>query len=321
MKNVLWMALLASVLSKGALAAEFPTHPVTLVVPLAAGSTADILARAMQPGLSKALGQTVVVENRPGAGGQLAMSYVAKQAADGYTIVMGSNGTWAINLGLYEKLPYRPVEDFAPVAYLAGGSNILIVKPSSPYTSVAALIAAMKAAPGKLTYSSGGNGTTHHLSSELLKSLTDTQAMHIPYGGAPQGVSAVMAGETDFGFYNTPSVSSLVKERKLRALAATGTIRTPMLPEVPTMMEAGVDGYVMSVDFGLLAPAGTPEDVILKLNQAANAAMAQPKLQETLKNYGFEVFEQGTPGDMAKRVKADIDKWVPIVRQAKAKVD
>src|SRR5690606_566339 len=235
MKKMLAAALLGNMLSVApGLAAEFPSRPLTVVVPLAAGSTADILARAIQPALGAELGQTVVVENRPGAGGQIGMSYVAKQEPDGHTLVLGSNGTWAINVGLYKNLSYQPLRDFAPVSYLAGGSNVLIVKSDSPYRSVGDLLNAMK--DGKLTYSSGGNGTTHHLSAELLKALTGLPAAHIPYRGAPQGVTAVMAGETDFGFFNTPSVASLAKEGKLQALASTGMQRSPLLPETPTMI-------------------------------------------------------------------------------------
>ncbi|NGT18138.1 Bug family tripartite tricarboxylate transporter substrate binding protein [Achromobacter insolitus] len=299
-------------------AAPFPDRPITLVVPLAAGSTADILARSIQPGLSQQLGQTVVVENKPGGGGQIAMSYVAKAPPDGYTLVLGSNNTWAINLGLFSKLSYDPTKDFVPVAYLAGGSNVLVVPSDSPYRSVRELVAALKAQPGKLMYSSGGNGTTHHLSAELLLSITGTQALHIPYRGAPQGVAAVMAHEVAFAFYNTPSVSGLVKEGKLRALAVTGEARSPLLP---TMMEEGVPGYVITVDLGLMAPAGTPSDVVAKLNAAARNVMDGAEQRQRLQALGYEIFHDGPPSGLAAFIKADIAKWVPLVQRSGAKVD
>lgn len=302
-------------------AAPFPDHPIVLVVPLAAGSTADILARALQPGLGQQLGQTVVVENKPGGGGQIAMNYVAKAAPDGYSLVLGSNNTWAINLGLFSKLSYDPVKDFVPVAYLAGSSNVLVVPPNSPYRSVRELVAALKAQPGKLMYSSGGNGTTHHLSAELLLALTGTQASHIPYRGAPQGVAAVMAHEVAFAFYNTPSVSGLVKEGKLRALAVTGEARSPLLPEVPTMIEEGVPGYVITVDLGLMAPAGTPAAVVDKLNVAARKVMESAEQRQRLQALGYEIFHDGPPSGLATFIQGDIAKWLPLVRRSGAKVD
>ncbi|WP_454692709.1 Bug family tripartite tricarboxylate transporter substrate binding protein [Achromobacter aloeverae] len=299
----------------------FPSHPITLEVPLAAGSTADILARAIQPELSRLLGQSVVVENKAGGSGLIAMQYVQRSAPDGYTLVMGSNTTWAINKGLFKSLPYDPQKDFKPVAYLAGGSNVLIVKPDGKYDTLASLVAALKAQPNRLTFSSGGNGTTHHLSAEYLKALTGTHAMHVPYRGAPQGVTAVMAGEVDFGFYNTPSVSGLVKEGRLKALATTGEARSPLLPDVPTMIQAGVPGYVISVDFGLLAPAGTPDGVIARLNQAARAVMKDPALRQKLQAQGYEVFQDDTPAQFGEFIQADIDKWVPLVKKSGAAID
>ncbi|MCY1536660.1 hypothetical protein D9M68_721240 [compost metagenome] len=246
---------------------------------------------------------------------------MAKAAPDGYTLVLGSNNTWAINLGLFSKLSYNPTKDFVPVAYLAGGSNVLVVPSDSPYRSVRELVAALKAQPGKLMYSSGGNGTTHHLSAELLLSITGTQAAHIPYRGAPQGVAAVMAHEVAFAFYNTPSVSGLVKEGKLRALAVTGEARSPLLPDVPTMMQEGVNGYVITVDLGLMAPAGTPPDVVAKLNAAARKAMDSGEQRQRLQALGYEIFHDGPPSGLAAFIQADIAKWVPLVERSGAKVD
>lgn len=322
MKRILGVCL--AVLAGGVFSAHaqtYPSRPITLVIPLAAGSTADILARAIQPGLSEQLGQTVIVDNKAGGSGLIAMQYVANSNPDGYTLVMGSNNTWAINKGLFKSLPYDPQKDFKPVAYLAGASNVLIVKPDSPYDSVKALVAAMKAQPEKLTFSSGGNGTTHHLSSEYLKALADTKATHIPYRGAPQGVTAVMAGETNFGFYNTPSVSGLVNDGKLKALATTGEARSSLLPNVPTMAEAGVSGYVISVDLGILAPAGTPDADVERLNQAVRTVMNEPAFQRKLQGLGYEVFRDDSPAQFGQFIQTDIDKWVPLVVQSGARID
>lgn len=322
MKKVLGVCLAAlACFSLSARADTFPSYPITIVVPLAAGSTADILARAIQPGLAKQLGANVVVEDKPGGGGLIAMGYVQHSVPNGYTLALGSNATWAIDKGLFKSLPYDPQKDFVAVAYLAGGSNVLIVRPNGKYGSVKSLVQAMRDHPNQLTFSSGGIGTTHQLSGEYLKALTHTQAMHVPYNGAPQGVNAVMAGQVDFGFYNTPSVVGLVKSGKLKALATTGEVRSPLLPDVPTMIESGVPGYVISVDFGLLAPKGTPPAVVERLNQAVRAVMKNPDVLQKLRVQGYEVFHDDTPAQFASFIQADIDKWVPLVKRSGAHID
>lgn len=315
-------ALCGLALSTAALAEDdYPTRPITLVVPLAAGSTADILARMVQPLLAQALGQTIVIDNRAGAGGTMAMQAVARAPADGYTLVVGSSGTWGINPTLYPKPGYDALKDFAPVAFLAGTSNVLVVPGNSSINSVADLVAALKRNPGKLSFASGGNGTTHHLSGELLKSMTGTFAMHIPYRGAPQGVTAVMTGEADFGLFNTPSVVGFVNDKRLKALGFTGSERSPLLPQVPTLQEAGIAHYQISLDFALLAPAATPPRVIKRLNDELQKIMRQPALRDKLAQQGFDAFRSMTPQALGKQMQQDYDKWGALVRRAKATVD
>ncbi len=314
-------AAVALGLAAAATAQGFPDRPIQVIVPLAAGSTADILIRTIGPELQKALGQPVVVENRPGAGGAIAMKAVMAAAPNGYTLALGSTSTWGINVPLYAKLGYDPLKDFVPVAFLAGGSNVLIVKGDSPYQSVADLVAKMKAAPGSLTFSSGGSGTTHHLSSELLKYNTRTFATHIPYRGAPQGTFAVASGEVDFAFYNTPSVLSLVKAGKLKALAVTSAERSPLLPNVPTMQEAGIPNYHVSVDFGFMAPAGTPPDIITRLNAEARKVLKDPAIRQKLADAGFDNFQDLGAEQFGRFITGDIAKWTPLVKASGATAD
>lgn len=319
--SLLTRAVGAFILTAGCAMAAYPDKPVVLYVPLAAGSTADILARTLQPELSKALGATVVVENRPGAGGSVAMQSAAKAAPDGYTLVLGATPTWAINLTLYKNVGYDPLKNFVPVAFLAGGSNVMVVNGKSPYRNVLDVVAKMKEKPGAMAFSSGGNGTSHHLSSVLLNSATQTQARHIPYRGAPQGVTAVIAGEVDFGFYNTPSVLPLIKSGQLKALAVTSVARSPLLPEVPTMQEAGVPGYEVSIDFGLMAPAGTPAAIVEKLNAAARKVVEMPEVKKTLEQQGYDSYHDYTPAQFTQFIQRDQEKWTPLVRQSGASVD
>jgi tripartite-type tricarboxylate transporter receptor subunit TctC len=304
-----------------AAAQNYPKKPVQLIVPLAAGSTADILARTIQPQLASALGQPVIIENRPGAGGTIAMDFVAHAAPDGYTLVMGTSATWGINPALYKQVKQNPLQDFVPVAYLAASSNVVVVAASSSMNSLSDLVNAMKDKPGKLAYSSGGSGTTHHLSGALLNSSTATEALHVPYKGAPQGVTAVLAGEVDFGIYNTPSVVSLINAGKLKALAYTGATRSPLLPTVPIAKEGRVPNYVVSLDFGILAPAGTPESVVSRLHNELQKIMESPALRSNLTAQGFDSFRSESRTEFSKSIKLDMDKWGALVSTSRAAVD
>jgi len=308
-------------LASAAEAQDYPTRPITLICPLAAGSTTDILARVLADGLTRALGQNVIVDDRPGAGGTVAMRQVAKAAPDGYTLVMGTNAALAINVGLYQELGYDPVKDFAPILNIATSSNVLIVPKDSPVNSLKELIAYAREKGDRATYSSGGNGTTHHLSGALLAKMAGLNTTHVAYRGAPQGINAVTTGEVTFGFFNTPNLVSLVRDGAVKGLAVTSAQRSPLLPNLPTMSEAGLEGYETTVSFGLVAPAGTPPAVIARLHDAAATVLGDKELKAKLTALGFDMLPPGTPGDYAIQIKADIAKWVPIVKASGATIN
>jgi len=306
-------------LAAGIAAAQgYPTKPIRLLVPLAAGSTADIVSRFAGQELSKALGQPVVVENKPGAGGTIAMAELARAAPDGYTIAFASQGTLVFNQAIYAKPGYDSVKDFAPVAFVGGVSNVMIVPPASTATRPTEIVAAAKAKPGELTFSSGGAGTSHHLSGVLFGQLTGTQLVHVPYKGAPQGVQAVMAGEVAMGFFNTPTVIAQIKGGSVKPLGVTSLQRSPLLPNVPTLDEQGIKGYEVNTWFGFVAPAGTPADVVAKLNTEFNRIFASAEAKEKLGPQGFDLAPPMAPAAFGKIVADDLTKWVPIVKAAGA---
>ena len=306
-------------LAAGVAAAQgYPTKPIRLLVPLAAGSTADIVSRFAGQELSKALGQPVVVENKPGAGGTIAMAELARAAPDGYTIAFASQGTLVFNQAIYAKPGYDSVKDFAPVAFVGGVSNVMIVPPASTATKPTDVVAAAKAKPGELTFSSGGAGTSHHLSGVLFGQLTGTQLVHVPYKGAPQGVQAVMAGEVAMGFFNTPTVIAQIKAGSVKPLGVTSLARSPLLPNVPTLDEQGIKGYEVNTWFGFVAPAGTPADVVAKLNTEFNRIFASAEAKEKLGPQGFDLAPPMAPAAFGKIVADDLAKWVPIVKAAGA---
>jgi tripartite-type tricarboxylate transporter receptor subunit TctC len=299
----------------------WPSRPIKLLVPLAAGSTADIVSRTIGTELSKSLGQPVVVENKPGAGGTIAMAEVARSAPDGYTLSFASQGTLVFNVALYSKPGYDPVKDFAPVALVGGVSNVMIVPPNDPAKTAADVIARAKAQPGALNFSSGGSGTSHHLSGVLFGRLTGTDLVHVPYKGAPQGILAVMSGEVQVGFFNTPTVLSQIREGKLKALAVTSLARSPLLPGVPTLDESGVRGYEVNTWFGFVAPAGTPPDIVTRLNREIGRIIALPEIRERLAGQGFDLAPNAPPEAFSKLLADDLGKWVPVVKASGAKVD
>jgi tripartite-type tricarboxylate transporter receptor subunit TctC len=298
----------------------YPNKPIRLLVPLAAGSTADILSRTIGAELAKVLGQSVVVENKPGAGGTIGMAELARAPADGYTIEFASQGTLVFNQALYAKPGYDSLKDFAPIILVGGVSNVMIVPPNSPSNSVADVVAAAKAKPGAMTFSSGGSGTSHHLSGVLFGQLTGNNLLHVPYKGAPQGILAVMAGEVDMGFYNTPTVINQIKEGKLKGLAVTSLAPSPLLPQLPTM-DATVKAYEVNTWFGFVAPVGTPADIINRLNSEIGKIMVQPATREKLAAQGFELAPVAPPAAMTKLIQDDMVKWPPIIKAAGAKVD
>jgi tripartite-type tricarboxylate transporter receptor subunit TctC len=298
----------------------YPSKPIRLVVPFPAGGTTDILARAVAQRLTDDWGQPVVVDNRPGAGGNIGTELVAKAAPDGYTLEMGTVGTHAINASIYSKLPYDPVRDFAPVILVAGVPNVLVVNPAVPATSVQELIAYAKANPGKLNFASPGNGTSGHLCGELFKAMAGVQMTHVPYKGSAPALQDLIGGQVQLMFDNLPSALPQIKAGKLRALAVTSTARAPALPDAPTVAEAGVPGYAAASWFGIFAPAGTPPTVIAKLNIAIGTWLASPDAKEKMLALGADP-GSGSPEDFARHVVAESAKWAMVVRDSGAKVD
>jgi tripartite-type tricarboxylate transporter receptor subunit TctC len=310
-----------SLIASGALAQTYPSRPITLVVPLVAGSTTDIVARTVGAELAKNLGKPVIVENRPGAGGTIGMQHVARAAPDGYTIAIVSNNTLAINIGLYAKPGYDPIKDFSPITAIGEVSNVMIVHPSNPARTAQDVIAQAKAKPGVLTFSSGGSGTSHHLSGVLFASMAGIKTVHVPYKGAPQGITAVMTNEVSMGFFNTPTVISQIRGGRLKAIAVTSKARSPYFPDVPTLDESGLKGYEVTVWFGLGGPAGLPAPVRDRLYGEMVKIMNDPVVRATLSNEGIEPMPQMTPPEFGALIQAELAKWVPIVQSSGARVD
>ncbi|HET9045365.1 MAG TPA: tripartite tricarboxylate transporter substrate binding protein [Casimicrobiaceae bacterium] len=298
----------------------YPTKPVRIVVPFPAGGTTDILARAAAQKLSETWGQQAIVDNRPGAGGNIGAELVAKSAPDGYTLLMGTVGTHAINASLYPKMPYDHVKDFVPVILVAGVPNVLVVNPELPVRSVQELMAYAKANPGKLNFASSGSGTSIHLSGELFKVMTGAQMTHVPYKGSAPALTDLIGGQVQLMFDNLPSSLAFIKAGKLRALAVTSAQRSPALPDVPTVAESGVPGFEASSWFGLLAPAGTPPTIVAKINTDTQKWLASPDAKEKLAAQGANV-AGGSPDDFAKHIQSETAKWARVVKESGAKVE
>ena len=313
------MMLAASLAAHAAGAADtYPSRQIRLLVPLAAGSTADIVSRFAGDQLGKALGQSVVVENKPGAGGTIAMAELARAAPDGYTIAFASQGTLVFNQAIYANPGYDSAKDFAPVGFVGGVSNVMIVPPASAATRPADVIAEAKAKPGQLTFASGGSGTSHHLSGVLFGRITGTDLVHVPYKGAPQGVLAVMTGEVSMGFFNTPTVIGQIKDGKVKALGVTSLARSPLLPNVPTLDEQGVKGYEVNTWFGFVAPAKTPPEIVGRLNAELNRIFASAEAKDKLGPQGFDLAPPMAPAAFQKIIVDDLATWVPIVKASGA---
>ena len=302
-----------------------PSKPVRIVVPFAAGGTTDILARALAPELSRVFGQPFIIENKPGAGGNVGADNVAKSAPDGYSLLMGTVGTHAINPALYPKMPYDHVKDFAPVTLVAGVPNVLVMNPAKAEAygikSVPDLIRYAKANPGKLNMASSGNGTSIHLSGELFKTMTGTFMLHFPYRGSGPALLDLIGGNMDLMFDNLPSAMPQIKAGKLKALAVTSAERSAAVPELPTIAEAGpVKGFEASSWFGLLAPAGTPADIVSRIQQETAKALGAPALKERLLSQGA-IPSGMSPADFTKLITAETKKWAEVVKASGAKVD
>ena len=303
----------------------WPNRPVKIVVPFPAGGTTDILARAIAPELSKAFGQQFIVDNRAGAGGNVGADIVAKSPADGYTLLMGTVGTHGINRALYTKMSYDPIKDFAPVTLVAGVPNVMVMQTEKARTmginSVADFIRHAKANPGRLNMASSGNGTSIHLAGELFKSMTGTFMVHFPYRGSGPAMLDLVGGTMDVMFDNLPSSMPQIKAGKLKALAVTSRQRSAALPDVPTVEEAaGLKGFDATSWFGLLAPAGTPPDIVNRIQQEVAKALNTPAIKEKLLSQGA-IPSGNTPAEFARHIDAEHKKWAPVVKTSGAKVD
>jgi tripartite-type tricarboxylate transporter receptor subunit TctC len=298
----------------------FPSKPMRMVVPFTPAGAVDIATRATAHEMTRILGQTVAVENKPGAGGNLGVLDVARSAPDGYSMVMSTSGIQAINPALYAKMPLDPNKDLIPVAPMVSLSNVLVVHPSFPARSVKEVIALAKKDPGKWTYASSGNGTSIHMSGAMFTQFTGTDIVHIPYKGSAPAITDLLAGQTNMMFDNIPSSLPHIKSGKLIALATTGAKRDPALPDLPTIAEAGVKGYESGVWFGIMVPAGTPREVVMKLNAAAVQAAKAPEFIKRMTDLGYSIIP-GTPEDMGKMLDAELKRWAPIVKASGAKVD
>ncbi|HXU41479.1 MAG TPA: tripartite tricarboxylate transporter substrate binding protein [Burkholderiales bacterium] len=298
----------------------FPSKPMRIVVPFTPAGAVDIATRATANEMTKVLGQTVAVENKPGAGGNLGILDVARSAPDGYSMVMSTSAIQAVNPALYAKMPLDPNKELAPVAPLVSLSNVLVVHPSVPARSVKEIIALAKKDPGKWTYASSGNGTSIHMSGAMFTQFTGTDILHIPYKGSAPAITDLLAGQTNMMFDNIPSALPHIKSGRLIALATSGAKRDPALPNVPTIAEAGVPNYESGVWFGIMVPAGTPHDIIMKLNAAAVQATKSPEFIKRMTDLGYSIIP-GSPEDMARMLKAEVARWTPIVKASGAKVD
>jgi len=306
--------------ASAALPQNYPSRPIRMIVPFPAGGTADLLARQIGQTMSEALRQQVIIENRTGAGGNIGADLAARSKPDGYTLLMGTVSTHPINPNLYPNMPYDPVKDFAPVTMVARMPNLLVVHPSVPANNVAELIALAKARPGALAFASAGNGTTQHLAGELFKKMTGVDMIHVPYKGNAPAVTDLVGGQVQVMFDNIPVSLQQVRAGKLRALAVTGPARSPVLPELPSLAEAGLPGYSITSWFGLYAPSGTSPQIIERLNREANKALATAQIRRRLTDQGIEP-AGGTPGQFADFMRAELVKWGKIVRESGARVD
>jgi tripartite-type tricarboxylate transporter receptor subunit TctC len=315
-------AVVAPTYALGAEAAkDYPSKPITLVVPYAAGGSSDTRARQVAQKISGYLGQTVIVDNKPGANGTIGTDFIARSAPDGYVIGVGNLAPLAVNKYLYAKLPFDPA-DLTPVALLEKGPLVLVVNAKSPYNSVADLVAAGKAKPGKLTFASAGNGGSFHLAGEMFEDTTAINLIHVPYRGGAPATNDMLAGVVDLMFDMLPSAAPHLKgtNPRMRALAIASARRNPLLPEVPTFAELGIKNMEISNWFGIVAPKGTPPAIVAKLNAAINRALAEPSLKDTIISQGNEV-GGGTPQEFGAFIAAESARWGKLIKEKNIKAE
>jgi tripartite-type tricarboxylate transporter receptor subunit TctC len=314
------LAFAATLMSGSAWAQAWPAKPIRIVVPFPPGGGTDIIARETSERVSKATGWTFVIDNKPGAGGNLGVDSVAKSPADGYTLVLGQTSNLAINPSLYAKLPYDPQKDLVPVVLIAQAPLVLVTGVGSKYKTLADVTAAAKAKPGQLNFASPGNGTVAHLTSELFQKAAGIKTQHVPYKGAAQALTDVVGGTVELYMSSVPTLLGQIKQGKLRALAVTSAARVDDLPNVPTINESGYKGFDAVTWFGLLAPAGTPKDVVAKVNTEFNKALKAAELRKRLGDEGADA-AGGTPDEFALLIKTEIPRWGKVVKDSGARID
>ena len=316
-----FVVLLFSVASCAALAQPYPSRPVRVLIPFTPGSAADIIARAMEPALRQRLGQPLVIDNRGGAGGNIAAELTAKANPDGHTVMMATIGTHAINHSLYSKLNFHPQRDFTPVGLVAESPNALVINPKVQANSIQDLIALAKSKPGQLNYGSSGSGTTVHLSAELFSVMTGIRMIHVPHKGAAEALSSLLGGQTDLMFASLSSSIPLIKAGRLRAFAVTGAQRSPSIPELPTVAEAAnLPGYAASAWFGIVGPARMPGGAVATLNKAALSALEDAEVRKRLFNAGVEI-RVSSPQEFARYIETEMQKWAKVVKVSGARAD
>jgi tripartite-type tricarboxylate transporter receptor subunit TctC len=320
---VFWLTLagaFAAVVLPALAQDKWPSKPITYVVPFPTGGTTDILARLIAQRLGAALGTTVVVDNKPGAGGNIGSEIAARAAPDGYTILGGTISSHAINVSLYSKLGYDPVKSFAPITLIGSNPNVLVVPASSPFKSLADIIAEAKAKPGSIAFASAGNGTSQHLSGELLKSLAKIDLVHVPYKGSAPAIQDVIGGQVPMMFDTSVVAGPHIQSGKLRALAVTSGKRAPAFPNVPTVAEAGLPGYELVSWQALFAPAGTPQPILDRLYAEIVGILKSAEMQERLASLGMEPSGM-TPAELSTFQRAEIEKWARVIKAAGVKID
>lgn len=318
-KKLLMTLALSLGLAANAAADAYPSRAIKVIVPFPAGQASDTIARLVGEQLGRALGQAVVVENRPGAGGNIGSEAGARSAPDGYTLTMAT-AALPISKNVYKKLPFDPARDFEPVSLMTVTPLVLIARPSLPASDVASLVELARKQPGKLTFASSGQGTSHHLSGELLKAVAGVDILHVPYKGSAPAHVDLMGGSVDIMFDNILPVSPHVKSGKLKALAVTTKSRAPSMPDVPTMAESGYPNFEAVAWFGLLAPAGTPAPIVERLSAEVNRILKSPEINARLTGMGANVMGT-TPQEFSAFMKAEIEKWAPVVKRANIVLD
>lgn len=314
-EKVIAGALATTLMVVGPALAAYPDKPVRIIVPFVPGGSSDITARTIAPGMEKVLGQTVIVENKPGANGAIAAQALKNAKPDGYTLMVGSIGTFAINEGLYKNLSYNPSEDFDYVSQLVRNPNVLVVSSKIPVKTVAELIEYAGKHPGQLSYASSGTGSSDHLSAAMFRQRSNTTGIDVPYKGGGAAIADLLGAQVDVSFQNLGAVLTHVQSGKLKALAITGEQRSPELPDTPTMAESGIKNMVVYSWQGVAAPKGTPKEVVDKLHQAVSESLKQPRVQETMKKLGFTVVGNN-PDQFSKFQQEEVSKWKEVIKSA-----